>query len=123
MYSRMPILGPRKRYMAALIFKICDRAEWDVAIASGAYRGSTKDRQDGFLHFSTREQLPGTLQRYYAGADDLLLVAVDTDVLGDALRFEPSRDGALFPHLYSHLPLAAVRWAEPIGRNTKGEFL
>ena len=62
--------------MAALIFKICDRAEWNVAIALGAYRGSAKDRQDGFLHFSTKEQLPGTLQRYYAGADDLLLVAV-----------------------------------------------
>ena len=109
--------------MAALIFKICDRAEWNVAIAVGAYRGSAKDRQDGFLHFSTREQLPGTLQRYYAGADDLLLVAVDADVLGDALQYERSRDGALFPHLYSHLPLAAVRWAEPIGRNTEGEFL
>jgi uncharacterized protein (DUF952 family) len=109
--------------MATLIFKICDRREWTADIASGVYGGSTKDRQDGFLHFSTREQLPETLQRHYAGADDLLLVAVDADILGDALRFEPSREGALFPHLYSHLPLAAVRWAEPIGRDAKGEFL
>ena len=109
--------------MTTVIFKICDRAEWTAEVASGAYRGSAKDKQDGFLHFSTREQLSGTLQRYYADADDLLLVAIDPDVLGNALRFEPSRDGALFPHLYGHLPLAAVMWAEPIGRNTKGEFL
>ena len=109
--------------MAVLIFKICDRAEWNDAIASGAHHGSAKDKEDGFLHFSTQQQLPGTLQRYYAGADDLLLVAVDTDVLGDALRFETSRDGVLFPHLYGDLPLAAVIWAKPIGRSTKGEFL
>ena len=106
-----------------MIFKLVQAAEWAMAERDGRFQGSAHDRQDGFLHFSTREQLPGTLQRYYAGADDLLLVAVDADVLGDALQFEPSRDGALFPHLYSHLPLAAVVWAEPIGRNTKGEFL
>jgi uncharacterized protein (DUF952 family) len=119
----MLIPSRRKHDVAALIFKICDRAEWNVAIALGAYRGSAKDRQDGFLHFSTQEQLPGTLQRYYAGAKDLLLVAVDANILGDALRFERSRDGALFPHLYCHLSLASVMWAKPIGRGTRGEFL
>jgi uncharacterized protein (DUF952 family) len=104
-----------------LIFKIVHAAEW--ASVGDAYAGSEKDRADGFLHFSTAEQLMGTLTRYYAGADDLLLVAVDADALGPALKFEPSRDGALFPHLYGTLPRAAVRWVKPIARAAQGEFL
>ena len=109
--------------MAALIFKICKRSEWAGVSAAGIYRGSAKDKADGFLHFSTEEQLVGTLNRYYADADDLLLVAVDADALGKALKHEPSTAGALYPHLYGDLPLAAVIWSRPIGRNTKGEFL
>lgn len=103
-----------------LIFKIVHAAEW--AQATGAYDGSAKDRADGFLHFSTAEQLMGTLTRHYAVADDLLLVAVDTQALGPALQYEASRDGALFPHLYGALPLHAVRWVRPIDR-VQGSFV
>src|SRR5215469_4434228 len=94
------------------IFKIVHAAEW--AQVRGAYTGSAKDRADGFLHFSTAEQLMGTLTRYYADAHDLVLVAVNADALGPALKFEPSRDGALFPHLYDALPLTAVKWVRDI---------
>jgi uncharacterized protein (DUF952 family) len=107
--------------MTNLIFKIVAALEW--ANASDDYSGSAKDRADGFLHFSTAEQLLGTLTRYYAQADDLLLVAVDAAALGDALKYEPSRDGALFPHLYGTLPRAAVRWARPISRDARGAFV
>jgi uncharacterized protein (DUF952 family) len=107
--------------MSGLIFKIIHAFEWvDVR---DAYAGSAKDRADGFLHFSTAEQLPGTLARYYAGAHDLLLVAVDAAALGAALKFEPSRDGALFPHLYAPLPLSAVRWVREIGVDARGEHV
>jgi uncharacterized protein (DUF952 family) len=105
----------------APIFKIVHAGEW--ARSRDTYDGSEKDRADGFLHFSTAEQLVGTLTHYYADADDLLLVAVDADALGDKLKYEPSRDGALFPHLYGVLPRAAVRWVKPIGRDARGAFL
>ena len=113
-------MGLRRR--ALLIFKICHSAEWREAEAACVYRGSAKDRADGFLHFSTAEQLTGTLARHYADAQDLVLVAVDAATLGPALKFEPSRDGALFPHLYGALPLAAVNWVRDIGRNADGGF-
>lgn len=103
-----------------LIYKICPQAEW--AQAETGYAGSAKDREDGFIHFSTAEQVPGTLAKYYADADDLLLVAVDPKALGDLLRYEPSRDGALFPHLYGTLPLTCVCWVKPISRGDDGGF-
>lgn len=100
--------------MSGPIFKIVHAAEWSAAETAGIYHGSAKDRADGFLHFSTAEQLPGTLARYYADAHDLILVAVDVNALGPALKFEPSRGGALFPHLYGAMPLSAVKWAREI---------
>ena len=100
------------RGMTMLIYKICHAAEWAEAERGGAYAGSAKDRADDFLHFSTAEQVPGTLERYYAGADDLVLVAVDPTPLGAALKYEPASNGALYPHLYANLPLTAVRWAK-----------
>jgi uncharacterized protein (DUF952 family) len=102
------------------IYKICHEAEW--AQVENVYAGSAKDKEDGFIHFSTAEQLPGTLNKYYAGMSDLVLLAVDPAPLGDALRFEPSRDGALFPHLYATLPLRSVKWARAIKRNPDGGF-
>ena len=105
-----------------LIFKICHHDEWKDATRAGRYDGTAKDREDGFLHFSTSEQLIGTLERYYADADDLVLVAVDPKALGDALKWEKSRDGALFPHLYGTLELSAVKWTGEIGRETEGRF-
>lgn len=106
-----------------MIFKIVHRDEWRAAESSDIYRGSAKDKADGFLHFSTEEQLMGTLNRYYAGADDLFLVAVDADSLGDALKYEPSMGGTLYPHLYGNLPLGAVRWSRPIAKDAAGAFV
>ncbi len=105
-----------------LIFKICHQDEWKSAQAAGRYDGTAKDKEDGFLHFSTSEQLIGTLEKWYADADDLVLVAVDGDALGGALKWEPSRDGALFPHLYAALPLSAATWTGAIGRDPEGGF-
>ncbi len=105
-----------------LIYKIVPRAEWDSV--TDAYHGSAHDKADGFLHFSTRPQLPETLKRHYAGQSGLLLVAVEADSLGAALKWEhaPSR-AADFPHLYAPLPVAAVVWTAPLDRAADGEFL
>lgn len=102
--------------MTALIYKICHAAEWAEAERGGIYAGSAKDREDGFLHFSTAEQVPGTLERYYSGASDLVLVAVDPTPLDSALKYEPASNGAFYPHLYANLPLTCVKWAKPIRR-------
>ncbi|MFD0823469.1 DUF952 domain-containing protein, partial [Micromonospora zhanjiangensis] len=91
-----------------MIYKIVSRAEWSAAVTAGRYDGSADDRRDGFVHLSSAEQLPGTAERHFAGQSDLLVLAVDPDRLGDALRWEPSRGGALFPHVHGPLPLAAV---------------
>ena len=91
-----------------LIYHMCLRQEWELAAQSGAYTGSSQDRADGFIHFSTAGQLPQSARRHRAGQVGLVLLAVDPHVLGNALRWEPSRQGALFPHLYGALPLSAV---------------
>lgn len=106
-----------------LIFKICHCNEWSAVVRAGSYAGSEKDRADGFLHFSTAEQLQGTLTRHYVDAQELVLVAVDSDALGEALKWEPSRDGALFPHLYAPLATTAVRWTGAIARDADGGFV
>jgi uncharacterized protein (DUF952 family) len=95
--------------MGALIYKICSRSEWDAARAAGVYRGSEVDRRDGFIHFSTAAQVEETHRRYFAGRSDLVQVGVDPAVLGPALRFEASRGGVLFPHLYAELPVGLAQ--------------
>jgi uncharacterized protein (DUF952 family) len=97
----------------ALIYKICSQAEWAVALAAGSYAGSADDLRDGFIHFSTAAQLEATAAKYFAGRTDLMVLAVDAALLGAALRFEPSRGGDLFPHLYGSLPLHAVISSAP----------
>lgn len=109
--------------MTTLIYKIADRSEFERAAAIGRYDGARVDLDDGFIHFSTGEQLRETARRHFAGKDDLLLVAVDAVRLGDALRYEPSRGGDLFPHLYSALDMANVVWATPLGRDAQGELI
>jgi uncharacterized protein (DUF952 family) len=104
-----------------LIFKIVGASEW--ARVKNGYGGSAKDRADGFLHFSVAEQLQGTLQRYYANENDVLLVAVESDVLGDALKFEPSTAGVCYPHLYGPLPASAVLWVRELKRDSIGAFV
>ena len=94
--------------MSDSIYKIMPAADWAAAKAAGAYTGSADDVRDGFIHFSTREQVAGTLARHFAGQQDLVLVTVDPEQLGTALVWEPSRGGALFPHLYDVLPVSAA---------------
>jgi uncharacterized protein (DUF952 family) len=96
------------------IYKICERAAWRQAQSAGLYRGSAVDHRDGFIHFSTAAQVAETAAKHFAGQTDLILVAVDGAALGAALKWEPSRGGALFPHLYGALPVAAVHWARPL---------
>ena len=106
-----------------LIYKICHKNEWAQAEREHVYAGSAKDRQDGFIHFSKAGQVRETLKRYYEGDNDLVLVAVDADRVAFNLRFEPSRGGALFPHLYGVLSLSSVTWVKPIAVNPDGSFL
>ena len=94
--------------MTHLVYKLAESTEWSKARAAGAYDGSAVDRADGYIHMSTAGQLAETARRHYAGRGGLVLVAVDPSVLGGALRWEPSRGGDLFPHLYGPLPTSAA---------------
>ena len=102
------------------IYKICERTSWRLAKQTGTYRGSAADARDGFIHFSTAAQLAGTLAKHFAGHRELLLVAIDAGALGEALKWEPSRGGELFPHLYAALPVTAVRWTKPVPDEVSG---
>src|SRR5262249_18934359 len=93
--------------VATTIYKICSNALWAEAERSDVFRGAPVDARDGFIHFSSATQVRETAAKYFAGAED-------ADALGDALKWELSRDGDLFPHLYGELPLAAVLWARPL---------
>lgn len=103
-----------------LIYKICDRGLWREAERAGAFMGAPVDIEDGFIHFSTAAQAAETAAKHFAGKADLLLVAVEAEALGDDLRYEPSRGGALFPHLYAPLPLSAVLWVRPLPLGADG---
>ncbi|MBM0279361.1 DUF952 domain-containing protein [Micromonospora tarensis] len=91
-----------------MIYKLLPSTEWDDALAAGAVAGSAVDRQDGFIHLSGGDQVVETARRYFTGATGLTLLSVAEERLGDALRWEPSRGGQLFPHLYGPLPVTAV---------------
>ena len=108
----------------SLIYNLCRRPDWNAAVARGEYRGSADDIRDGFIHFSTAQQAEETAARHFAGQPDLVLVTVDADALGARLRWEPSRGGALFPHLYGDLPLSVVRSVVPLplGADGRHEF-
>ncbi|MER2251649.1 DUF952 domain-containing protein [Methylorubrum podarium] len=108
----------------ALVYKICPRGLWREAEALGRFTGAPVDRADGFIHFSTADQVAETAARHFSGQADLLLVAVEAEDLGGALRFEPSRGGALFPHLYGDLSLSAVRSVAdlPLGADGRHVF-
>jgi len=100
--------------MAQTIYKILPDALWREAEKSGVFAGAPVDLQDGFIHFSMADQVEETAARHFAGQEGLLIAAVDAAALGEELKFEPSRGGALFPHLYGDLPLSAVRWARSL---------
>src|SRR5262245_41907976 len=94
--------------MGGSLYKVCTEAAYAEALAKGQFDGSPDDVRDGFIHLSALEQLKGTLDKHFAGQPDLLLLEVEPARLGDALKWEPSRGGALFPHLYAPLSLTAV---------------
>jgi uncharacterized protein (DUF952 family) len=102
------------------IYKICTSAEWREAERTGVYRGSAVDCKDGFIHFSTAEQAAETAAKWFAGQRDLVLVAVDADALGDNLKWEPSRGGALFPHFYGELDVKTVLRVDPLPLDETG---
>ena len=106
--------------MTDLVFKIVDRASWDTLPAAAPFAGSAVDLADGFIHLSSAAQVAGTAARHFAGRRGLLLVAVDPAALGDALRWEPSRNGEPFPHVYGPLPRAAVRWVSELPLDDAG---
>ena len=105
------LLRPLSRMV---VYKIVATEEWTAAEAAGVFIGAPVDRADGFIHFSTAGQAPETAAKWFAGRDDLTLAAIDAEALGDDLRWEPSRGGALFPHLYADLPMSAVVWSRPL---------
>jgi uncharacterized protein (DUF952 family) len=96
------------------IYKICAREEWKRALAQGHFAGSAVDRKDGYIHFSTARQLRETARRHFAGEPDLMLLAVEAEALGPDLRWEKSRGGDLFPHLYAPLEVANVHAVLPL---------
>jgi len=102
------------------IYKIVPTDLWRAAERDGVFHGSPVDLQDGFIHFSTAAQAAETVAKHFRGQTDLLLVFVDADMLGDALKWEPSRGGALFPHLYGALALSAVTRVVPLPLDASG---
>ena len=104
-------------------FKILSRADWRASLAEGAYDGSPDDHADGYIHLSAADQLAVTAAKHYAGQSDLMLVEVDLDALGDSLVWEPSRGGALFPHIYGPLPVAAARGVRALSVTDGGEMI
>ena len=104
----------------SLIYKICPAPLWRDAERKGPFDGAPVDLADGYIHFSTAAQLTETVAKHFAGQDGLLLIAIDDSRLGSELRYEPSRGGALFPHLYATLDPKAVRWVAPLPLKTDG---
>ena len=105
-----------------LIYKILRRPEWDAFRAAGTTAGAPVDLADGFIHFSAAPQLAETAARHFAAESDLVLVAFDDGQLGSALKWEVSRGGALFPHLYRHLQLGDVVWDKSLPLGATGHI-
>jgi uncharacterized protein (DUF952 family) len=102
------------------IYKICEQALWRQAQSAGEFCGSALDLDDGFIHCSTAAQLGVTATKHFAKQSGLVLAAIDAGVLGPRLKWEVSRGGDLFPHLYAALPMSAVRWARPLPDEVDG---
>lgn len=100
--------------MSETVYKICSHEDWRRAAEAGEYTGSEDDRRDGFIHFSTADQVAETAAKHFSGQNDLVLVAVDAAQLGDKLKWEPARGGDLFPHLYGAMPVGAVQSVDPL---------
>jgi uncharacterized protein (DUF952 family) len=106
-----------------LIYKILSAAAWRDAERAGVFRGAGIDLTDGYIHFSTIGQAGETAAKHFAGKSDLVLVAVDADKLGDRLKWEVSRGGALFPHLYGTLATDDALWVKPLSLAPDGKHI
>lgn len=106
--------------MSQIIYKIAAETLWREAEAKGRFTGAPIDIADGFIHFSTATQARETAAKHFAGQSGLLLIAIDGARLGEALKYEVSRGGALFPHLYGVLDLKAVLWIKPLPLGADG---
>lgn len=106
-----------------LIFKIAPRSMWQEAVSAGLFKGAPVDLADGFIHFSSSEQVAETAAKHFAGQSDLLLAAFDANSFGDALKWEPSRGGALFPHLYGQLDPAVAVWVKDLPLGPEGQHV
>lgn len=111
------------RTMSTFIYKIVPASLWRSAEEAGRFDGAPVDLKDGYIHFSTGAQVRETAARHFKGQDDLLLVAVDETKLGEALRYEVSRGGALFPHLYASLDPALAEWVKHLPLATDGSHV
>jgi uncharacterized protein (DUF952 family) len=107
----------------ARIYKILGADEWRVARAAGVFSGSAVDIADGYIHFSDAAQAPETAAKWFSERSDLVLLAVEATGFGDLLKWEPSRGGQLFPHLYAPLSVDAVVWAKPLPLDEDGRHL
>jgi uncharacterized protein (DUF952 family) len=104
-------------------YKILTAPQWAQWQATGTFNGAPVDLADGYIHLSTAAQLTETADRHFAGQHDLVLVQVDLIALGDAVRWEPSRGGALFPHVYQALPLSVAVIAGRLTRDAEGAVI
>ena len=105
-----------------LIYKVFRRPEWTTFRDAGVTTGAPIDVTDGYIHFSTAAQVAETVAKYFAGDSDLVLLALDSDRLGPMLKWEPSRGGALFPHLYRSLMAADVMWDKSLPLGATGHI-
>jgi uncharacterized protein (DUF952 family) len=104
----------------SFIYKIASANLWHEAESQGRFTGAPIDLADGFIHFSTAEQTRETVALHFKGQDELVIAAIDTDKLTEPVKWEASRGGALFPHLYAALPLEAVAWVKPLPMKEDG---
>jgi uncharacterized protein (DUF952 family) len=107
----------------AIAFRLAAPEEWAAAMAAGAFTGSEHDVRDGFIHLSAAGQVAGTLTKYYADQERLVLAEIDLDALGETVKWEKSRGGADFPHIYGDIPSAAVKSVRLLARNEAGEWM
>lgn len=106
--------------MKKIVYKIVTAAEWSDAMTKGQYDGSADDKRDGFIHLSEQHQVRGTLEKHFKGKRDLVLIAFEVPKLGADLRWEQSRGGELFPHLYAPLSVSVALWKRPLPKNSDG---
>jgi|SRR5579864_2497168 len=109
--------------MARMIYHMCPEEAWEAAVTAGEYAGTADDRRDGFLHFSTAAQIVESARRHRTGQSGLLLIAVDIERLGDRVKWEPSRGGDLFPHLYGALYPGEIVRIDPLPLGPDGEHI